>query len=69
MGATENSAAQPEWMDEAAVALLGRAAGFSFAPEALAGIAEQLHRAHVIAAPLLSADLDEHVELGPVWRP
>jgi len=69
MNATDRCAANPEWIDEAAVATLARAAGFSFAPEALAGIVDQLQRAYLIAAPLLPADLDEHVEMGPVWRP
>jgi hypothetical protein len=64
-----DSSVRSEWIDEAAVATLAHAAGFALAPEALAGIAVQLRRAYLIAAPLLTVDLDEHVEPGPVWRP
>ncbi len=58
-----------DWIDEASVAMLARAAGYSFRPEELSEIAAQLRRAHEIAAPLLAYEPDDVDELGPVWKP
>lgn len=57
------------WIDEEAVAVLARSAGFAFTPEELPAIAVQLRRACDIAAPLLDCPLQDDEELGPTWRP
>ncbi len=58
-----------DWIDEASVAMLARAAGYSFRPEELPEITAQLRRAHEIAAPLLAYEPDDVDEFGPVWKP
>lgn len=69
MSAVNEAAVGSDWIDEAAVAVLARSAGFAFTPEELPAIAVQLRRACDIAAPLLEAALTEDEELGPTWRP
>lgn len=56
-------------IDESAVATLATFAGFAFQPEELPAIAAQLRRACDIASPLLTCELDDDEEMGPIWRP
>jgi len=58
-----------EEIDETAVAALAKFAGFAFEPDELPAIAAQLRRACDIASPLLTCELDEDEEMGPIWRP
>jgi hypothetical protein len=69
MSASKDVAIDIDWIDEAAVATLARAAGFVLRPEELPAIAGQLRRAFEIAAPLLAYEPADDEEPGPIWRP
>lgn len=69
MTASKDVAVGVDWIDEAAVTTLARAAGLPLQPEELPSIAAQLRRACEIAAPLLEYEPCDEEEPGPVWRP
>lgn len=69
MSALEPSPPGSHGIDEAAVVALAKVADLVFRPEELPAIAEQLRRACAIASPLLTCELDEADDSGPIWRP
>lgn len=69
MTGSKDLAAGIDWIDEAAVSMLARAAGMPLRSEELPSIVVQLTRACEIAAPLLAYEPAEDEEPGPVWRP
>jgi len=69
MSAPESSPPGIDGIDEAAVLALAKMADLVLRPDELPAIVEQLRRACAIASPLLTCDLDEEDEAGPIWRP
>ena len=69
MRALESLPAAIDGIDEAAVLTLAKMVNLVLRPDELPAIVEQLRRACAIASPLLTCDLDEEDESGPIWRP